>query len=282
MKKTFTLGFLAGSKKTTMLALASTLFVISMVLVGCYEFTTVNQPSQAFTSSHFDVPLIAKQDAGGNDWTVPGLQDIGLFGILLPNGWIVKDSIPYTIISQDPAYNNTGLLVYSTIISQRLQDSLPAIFGYHWWGAKTNVVADMTLFDSLYFTPRIYTGSNTGVFYLRYSIGDEDYWDRNPSDYITDPIQITVTKPVGIQDILSKANVSVFPNPTQGLLNVNFDGYKSQVVQMNVFNSNGKLVMAKELLKSSNSFDISSLPKGVYVVDLKSGLNTSSSKIVVN
>ena len=99
---------------------------------------------------------------------------------------------------------------------------------------------------------------------------------------MTDPIQITVTKPVGIQDILSKANVSVFPNPTQGILNVNFDGYKSQLVQMNIFNSNGKLVMAKELLKSSNSFDISSLPKGVYVVDLKSGLNTSSSKIVVN
>lgn len=291
MKKTFTFNFFAGSKKTTVLALVGTLFVISMVMVGCYEFRTINQPSEGLSNSYFDVPIIAQRDQDptltDSEWGDYVLQNTGLFGVMIPDGWTVDDNIAYTIVSKDAATTNSGLLVYSSSHSKTLQDSLPAPAGYHWWGATTDRIADMNKFDSLYFTPRIHTDSKTGTFYLRYAIGDKNYWDRNPADQfnygggLSDPISISITNNVGLTDLLNKANVTMYPNPTRGELHVNLGNYKSQLINMNIYDTKGQVVYTKEILKSSNVFNLSTLPKGVYVVELKNGKNKSSSRIVV-
>lgn len=292
MKKTFTLNIFAGSKKTTVLALVSTLFVISMVLIGCYEFRTINQPSEGFTNSYFDVPIIAQRDQdpglGDAEWT-GALQATGLFGVMVPDGWTVDDSIAYTIVSKNAASTNSGYLVFNEAHSKTLQDSLPAPTGYHWWGAVTDSIADMNQFDSLYFTPRIKTDGQTGTFFLRYAIGDnmDANTDRNPADQygygggLSDPIGITISSNVGISDLLSKANVSMYPNPTRGMLHINLGEYKSQVIKMNVYNTKGQLVMNREIVRKSSEFDLSTLPQGIYMVELKNGINKSSSRIVV-
>lgn len=291
MKKTFTLNIFASSKKTIMLGIAGALFVISMVMVGCYEFRTINQPSEGVTNSFFDVPIIAERDKdpGLDDGSWTGaLQSTGLFGVMIPDGWTVDDNIPYTIISKGDGLDNSGLLIYDAAHSKTLQDSIPAPAGYHWWGAITDRIADLNQFDSLYFTPRIHTDSKTGTFFLRYAIGDKDYWDRNPADQynfgggLSDPISISISDNVGLSDLLSRANVSMYPNPTRGMLHVNLGEYKSQVIKMNVYDTKGQLVMTKEILRSANVFNLSTLPKGSYVVELRSGSKKSSSRIVVN
>jgi hypothetical protein len=290
MKTKITFNFFAGSTKTTFLALAGILFIISVFLIGCYQFRSINQPTNGFTNSYFDVPIVAERDndpgLGDDEWANV-LQNIGLFGVMIPNGWTVDDNIPYTIISKDPSLNNSGLLVYSFAHTKTLQDSIPALPGYHWWGAITNQIAELTQFDSLYFTPRIRTDGKTGAFFLRYAIGDKDYWDRNPADQynygggLSDPIQINITSGVGVAELLSKANVSVYPNPTEGMLHVNLEGYKTEIIAMTIFNSRGQVMMTSEILKSSNEFDLSALPKGVYIVELRNGQYKHSSKIVL-
>ena len=290
MKKTFTLKFFSGVKQTTVLALAGILFVISMVLIGCYEFRAINQPTEGYTNSYFDVPIIAQRDKdpslGDAEWT-GALQAIGLFGVMIPDGWTVDDNIAYTIVSKGAGLNNSGLLIYDAAHSKTLQDTLPAPAGYHWWGAITDRIADLNQFDSLYFTPRIKTDGKTGTFKLRYAIGDKDYWDRNPADQynygggLSDPMSITITSNVGLTDLLSKSNVTMYPNPTRGILHVNLGEYKSQVIRMNVYNAKGQVVMTREILRKSSDVDMSSLPQGVYVVELKNGLNKTSSRIVV-
>jgi len=291
MKTKFTFNILSGSKKTTFLSLAGILFVVSVVFIGCYQFRSINQPSTGYTNSYFDVPIVAERDEDPglteDDWANT-LRNIGLFGVMVPNGWTVDNNIPYTIISKNPALSNSGLLVYSFAHSKTLQDSIPALPGYHWWGATTNQIAELTSLDSLYFTPRIKTDGQTGTFYLRYAIGDKDYWDRNPADQynygggLSEPIEITITSGVGLNELLSKANIAVYPNPTEGSLNVNFQGYKSEVITMNIYNSQGQLVLSDEILKSSNEYNLSSLPKGTYIVDLKCGTSKSSSKLILN
>jgi hypothetical protein len=291
MKKTFTLNIFAGSKKTIVLRIAGALFVISMVMVGCYAFRTINQPSEGYTNSYFDVPIVAQRDADPSlddaSWTGT-LQSTGLFGVMIPDGWTVDDNIAYTIVSKGAGLNNSGLLVYDAVHSKNLQDSLPAPAGYYWWGAITDRIADLNQFDSLYFTPRIKTDGKTGTFFLRYAIGDKDYWDRNPADQynfgrgLSDPMSISITNNVGLTDLLSKSNVSMYPNPTRGELHVNIGEYKSQVIKMNVYNTKGQIVLTKDILKSSNIFNLSSLPKGAYVVELKNGNKKSSSRILVN
>lgn len=262
-----------------------------VLVTSCYKFRSIKQPATGFTDSYFDVPIVVERDAdpGLDDamWSNE-LKDIGLFGVMVPDGWTVKDSIPYTIICKDAALNNTGYLVYDSGHSKTLQDSLAAPEGYHWWGAITDRIAEMTKFDSLYFAPRISTDGKVGKFNLRYAVGDRNYWDRNPADQfnygggLSDPVEINVALNSGIQDILNKANVSIFPNPAStGVLNINLAGYKSEIIRMNILDIRGRVVMAKEILKDNNSFDIRNLAKGLYVVELRNGNFRSSHRIVV-
>lgn len=290
MKKRFPLSIAAANKKSAFLTVAGILFMISVLLIGCYQFRSINQPSTGYTNSYFDVPIVAERDEDPNltedDWANT-LRNIGLFGVMIPNGWSVDDSIPYTIISKNAALSNSGFLVYNAAHSQTLQDTIPALPGYHWWGAITDRTAELTSLDSLYFTPRIRTNGVTGTFFLRYAIGDKDYWDRNPADQynygggLSDPIQIVISQNVGTDELLSSANVRMYPNPTEGILHVSLKGYKSEVIAVNVFNTSGKLVMTDEILSSKATFDLTSLAKGIYVVELSNGTHKSRTKILL-
>ncbi|MFA5419547.1 MAG: hypothetical protein WC341_13940 [Bacteroidales bacterium] len=168
--------------------LFSTLF-----FVGCYEWGNIIQPTSATINSYFDVTLNAQDDGNpDNDWTNTDLIDYGLFGVMLPEGWNVKDSIAFNIVCTDSSYDNSGILVHSEAHSQTLEDYVPAPNGYYWWGAVTAEKASMINFQSLSFSPRIFTNDQAGEFFLRYAIGDMNYWDRNPVDDESDPISITI------------------------------------------------------------------------------------------
>jgi len=273
-KKNITKGFIA----------ALVLFVI--FFTGCYEFKVINQPDEAYINSFFDVPIIVKEDGGGNDFTGPDLQDLGLFGVLIPDGWTVKDSIHYNIISADSAYDingvlqyapenysNEGFLIHDDANSTMLEDSIPSPDGYYWWGAITDREADMSFFDSLYITPRIITNDVAGTFYLRYAIGDKNYWDRYPADDVSDPLPITIIDNSGVEELLSDVNTSIFPNPAINDLHINFNDYRSQVINMQIIDAKGNVVLAKKLYNSKNNINISNLAKGLYFVNLQNGKN---------
>lgn len=290
MKKRFTLRHIAATRMTTFMTLAGILFFIAVLLIGCYQFRSINQPGTGYTNSYFDVPIVAERDNDPNltetDWANE-LKNIGLFGVMIPNGWTVGDSVPYSIVSKNPALSNTGFLVYNAAHTQTLQDTIPALPGYHWWGAITNKIAELTSLDSLFFTPRIRTNNQTGTFYLRYAIGDKDYWDRNPADQynygggLSAPIPILISYGVGTEELLNEANISMYPNPTEGMLHVNLSGYKSEVIAMNVLSMDGKIMKTGVILSSSSTFNLSDLPKGLYFIELRNGTNKSRTKILL-
>jgi len=255
----------------------------TLFFVGCYEWQNIIQPDTATVNSYFDVFLSAHDDGNpDNDWTNPDLVDYGLFGVMLPNGWTVQDSIPFNIVCTDPEYSNSGILIYSTSRSQTLQDSIPAPPGYHWWGAATKSEASMVYFESLSLSPRIYTGGQTGDYFLRYAIGDVDYWDRNPADDISDPIPITLIDNTGIKEFLSENNVSLFPNPATNLLNIEFENYNNEIIGMEIFDITGKLIKNNQLTNSKSKISLDNMQKGVYFIKLVNGTTSKSHKLVVN
>lgn len=273
-----------------LLTFGGTLFLLTIILAGCYKFRSIKQPAAGFTDSYFDVPIVVERDSDPGltdaEWANE-LKDIGLFGVMVPDGWTVKDSIHYTIKSKDASLNNTGFLVHDEGHSKTLQDSIPAIAGYHWWGAITDRIANLTQFDSLFFAPRIKTDDKVGHFNLRYAVGDRNYWDRIPADQfhygggLSDPMAISISENSGVQDILNKANISIFPNPSKGILNVNLIGYRSEIIRMNIVDIRGSVVMTREILQSNNTFNIGNLSKGIYVVELRNGKNKSNTRIIV-
>ena len=71
--------------------------------------------------------------------------------------------------------------------------------------------------------------------------------------------------------------VAVYPNPTDGELNVRAEGR----FDLNVYSVNGTLVLAQEGLNAEARIDFSGLSKGVYLVEVKTDEGSAMNKVVV-
>jgi hypothetical protein len=272
-------------KENLLIAAILTLFLV----FGCYEFRTVDQPTEAGTNSTFDVNIVMQEDDdGSNDWTLEdgSLTKTGLFGILLPEGWTIEDNITLTIEAADslpngeggfnyPATDHDGTYVIAYSVSQTtmLNDSTPEPpTGYYWWGATSTTPVDMAYFDSLYFTVTVMTDEQEGEFFLQYAVGDEDYWGRQPYDpnVITDPLPITIAS-TAVNEFFSESSLSVYPNPSYGNLNIDLKEFGGEPVELMVYDMRGKVMMNRQITYASSSYDISEFAPGSYVVRLTSG-----------
>jgi hypothetical protein len=65
----------------------------------------------------------------------------------------------------------------------------------------------------------------------------------------------------------SKLECNIYPNPSNGVINVSL--VNNQKTTATLFNSLGQEVCVKTLSSMSNSLDFSSLPKGIYLLDLR-------------
>ncbi len=107
---------------------------------------------------------------------------------------------------------------------------------------------------------------DTDIVYTSYS-GNKVSWLEN-----------TINDPVLATDSLesSATGFTIFPNPTNGILNINS---KDAILSIAVYNLQGQLVIKEEL--NTSSFDLKSLSKGLYIVEFKTENNKIYSKKVI-
>ena len=76
--------------------------------------------------------------------------------------------------------------------------------------------------------------------------------------------------------------VSVFPNPTSGLVTIRFAELPAQTTHFTVFNTLGQHVLAQQQVQDiTTSIDLGQLPKGLYLLRLQSGVSVSTVNIIV-
>jgi beta-glucanase (GH16 family) len=73
----------------------------------------------------------------------------------------------------------------------------------------------------------------------------------------------------------------IYPNPTQGRINIEFDGKIVGDVEIKLINNLDQTVFVKKSIKENFYIDISELPKGVYFLTGTFGENSISEKIVL-
>jgi hypothetical protein len=80
-------------------------------------------------------------------------------------------------------------------------------------------------------------------------------------------------------------DLAVFPNPSDGLLNIRFTMNETQSVRIDILSLKGETVYNQTLGSFKGSFDkqvdLSSLAKGIYVLRLTSDQGTTNAKIVL-
>jgi hypothetical protein len=90
----------------------------------------------------------------------------------------------------------------------------------------------------------------------------------------------------GVNNQKSFEGLSVFPNPTDGLMNIKFTMNESQSVSMEILSLNGEIMVSQDFGSIQGSIDkqvdLSSLSKGIYILRLISDSGTTNEKIVLN
>jgi hypothetical protein len=87
---------------------------------------------------------------------------------------------------------------------------------------------------------------------------------------------VTVNICTSVQELFSD-KVSVYPNPTTGLLNITLTGALGQHTTIELYDAIGKLVVKQSLTDELNSINISDLTNGIYLFKILS--NTTAVKI---
>ena len=161
----------------------------ALLLAGCYEFESVDQPDVAEPNGSFQVFI-----AGYLDEEVGEGANTPALGILLPEGWSVADGITYRgvrswSISGGTGYSGigNGALMYSRGGSAQMEYESPAPDGYYWWvgrGQHIDVFEDT--FGRSAGTVRIHTDGQTGTFFIDYMLGHHAWPDLPGGDNLRD------------------------------------------------------------------------------------------------
>jgi len=73
--------------------------------------------------------------------------------------------------------------------------------------------------------------------------------------------------------------ISIYPNPSNGILNFSSDAVLENVT-IQIIDVSGRIVFAETNLKTATSIDISTLQSGIYIVKLNHDGKTISQKII--
>lgn len=83
--------------------------------------------------------------------------------------------------------------------------------------------------------------------------------------------------PLSVNDTVFE-NVSLYPNPTKGILNIT----TNQEISVSVMDLLGKTVIASTKFNSNATLDLSNLNNGVYLVKVNNGNTVGTKKIILN
>ncbi len=193
----------------------------------------------------------------------------------------VSETGTYQLISVSDAYCNASDISGTANVSV---NDLPSIS----LGDDINITTDeaVTLDAGVGFVTYLWSdgsdeqslyllGSDLGVGSFEYSVLVEDA----NSCANTDTIVVHVEAAIGISE-RSESDISVYPNPTTGIINIKTDGDKSQG-SVSITDVNGKLVYRTLYEGHNYELDLAPYGPGVYFIKLLSGNKAYYKKVIV-
>jgi hypothetical protein len=83
----------------------------------------------------------------------------------------------------------------------------------------------------------------------------------------------------GDGDLITSARINLFPNPANGVLNVSIDDLQNNAT-LQVYDVMGKMVLQQQTNKTITQMNIAKLAPGVYMLNIKDGVEVRSMKFV--
>lgn len=198
------------------------------------------------------------------------------------NAWITEDNIGVLKIDgneiSNPYIGNTGQLASPNVYSIE-SDASGKLYFSHQYGVTTlfdGEWADLLIED-------IPQSINNGGSSIEFDNEGTLWWgSKKQGVFSSSPIITSTTN----TDLIRNANLSIYPNPTRDLVNIDFTASKNAIVNLNIYNSLGQQVSSLDLgFFSEGTFqhtiNLTEFPKGVYRVQLQIGNTYSTQTLII-
>ena len=83
---------------------------------------------------------------------------------------------------------------------------------------------------------------------------------------------------LGVEDVSDSFGISVYPNPATDVLNIS--SQKTQILSASLTDVVGRKVLSTKIEAQNGQINVSHLPKGVYILTLKTKDQTITKKII--
>ncbi len=104
-------------------------------------------------------------------------------------------------------------------------------------------------------------------------------YNYETSTYKSDGAAFTSTK-LDISDKINPIDITVFPNPNTGIVNLNLSNLKSTTSKISVYNLVGQIVYQETVTTSNPTINISNLQNGVYLLKVENNGMEYNSRII--
>ena len=151
---------------------------------------------------------------------------------------------------------------------------------------------DTVAFGASYFNAMAHSWFNNGTL-LNYMSGENpdsaiivisssSSVPKNGSYIYVDNLQF-IGNVVGISENNSKkSNISVFPNPSNEDVNINFYVEPDKASNLMIYDLNGKLIHKVTELSKNNTINTSQWSKGIYTIQVNSNNQSINKKLIIN
>ncbi len=92
--------------------------------------------------------------------------------------------------------------------------------------------------------------------------------------------KLNISIKVGINDF-EFASLQVYPNPTSGLVNIQFNSLPEKEAKVQVFNQLGQMILFRNVEAQTTRLDLSAHPAGIYIIKVSSQSFTRTEKITL-
>ena len=103
------------------------------------------------------------------------------------------------------------------------------------------------------------------------------YFDFNPP-IITNTVTTTIVEPLNVEEF-NPESINLFPNPAKDNLEITSNQIITNLMLIDI---NGRVLKSIAISKRDYNLDISSLSKGVYFLEVESGVSKSTKKFIKN
>jgi len=207
------------------------------------------------------------------------------------------DNLPFTNLDLSANPLIEGLGIKNTLLTKVNLQNLSSLKSFYATNAlidsldvSANANLEILVVDSCQNLSylNVKNGNNTAIFYYDSRVTpnltcievDNVTWSNSNWTWRDANNVFNTNCTVGLAEFKEKTNLSIYPNPTNGYVTIQLDEIPKNVV-INIKDVLGKTLKEQKVNSTNTVINVSSLPKGIYYVELVNDSYKYAKKLVV-